>query len=81
VIIDGVIIDDNDAIDRLLEATKRIAVLGIKTVEQADQAISPLKAACLASSWRWATMSCPCRSTTRRSRRSSVAACTGASLT
>jgi predicted CoA-binding protein len=32
------IIDDNDAITKLLAATKRIAVLGIKTEEQSDQA-------------------------------------------
>jgi uncharacterized protein len=33
-----VIIDDKQSIDRLLEATKRIAVLGMKTEEQAEQA-------------------------------------------
>jgi uncharacterized protein len=32
-----VIIDDADSIERLLRATKRIAVLGIKTEEQASQ--------------------------------------------
>ena len=31
------VIDDFDAITKLLESTKRIAVLGIKTEEQADQ--------------------------------------------
>ena len=34
---EAMVIDDTDGIDRLLARTKRIAVLGIKTAEQADQ--------------------------------------------